>query len=243
MKKFIFVLCLLGTLPFITQCNQKGPTYKCDLDKTKKSYELAAGYDDCLALNAQIITTHIESTNIDVSPTEYTEFGVFESNFAQINAEENWIKPIYIFFPYLTPLLQPKQSPVFNKTGSGTHAPILWQRGHTGAVIDYCLQDVALTAKLFRLADDWVGRLESPTDGADILLAPPYQNAWRRCKICGSLDMGRFAWWERYDEPHEFWICHVCNRRLELAVVRPIQIFPRMRRGGWAMAPPGLERP
>ena len=98
MKKILYVLCVLGTLAFITQCKQKGPNYRCDLDKTKTSYELAAGYDDCLALNAQIITTHIESTNIDVSPTEYTEFGVFESNFAQINAEENWIKPIYIFF-------------------------------------------------------------------------------------------------------------------------------------------------
>ena len=99
MKKFIFVLCLLGTLPFITQCNQKGPTYKCDLDKTKKSYELAAGYDDCLALNAQIMTTHIESKDIEIRATEFTEFGVFESNFADINANENWIKPIYIFFP------------------------------------------------------------------------------------------------------------------------------------------------
>ena len=99
MKKFIFVLCLLGTLPFITQCNQKGPTYKCDLDKTKKSYELAAGYDDCLALNAQIMTTHIESEDIEIRATEFTEFGVFESNFADINANENWIKPIYIFFP------------------------------------------------------------------------------------------------------------------------------------------------
>jgi hypothetical protein len=99
MKKFLFVLCLLSALPFITQCNQKGQTYKCDLDKKKNPYDKAAQYDDCLALNAQIMATHIESTNIDVSPVEYTEFGVFESNFAEINAEENWVKPIYIFFP------------------------------------------------------------------------------------------------------------------------------------------------
>ena len=98
MKKILYVLCVLGTLAFITQCKQKGPTYRCDLDKTKTSYELAAGYDDCLALNAQIMTTHIESEDIEIRATEFTEFGVFESNFADINAKENWIKPIYIFF-------------------------------------------------------------------------------------------------------------------------------------------------
>jgi len=99
MKKILYVLCVLGTLAFITQCKQKGPNYRCDLDKTKTSYELAAGYDDCLALNAQIMTTHIESEDIEIRATGFTEFGVFESNFADINANENWIKPIYIFFP------------------------------------------------------------------------------------------------------------------------------------------------
>jgi hypothetical protein len=34
------------------------------------------------------------------------------------------------------------------KSGSGGHAPILWQRGFHGRVIDYCLKDVALTTKL-----------------------------------------------------------------------------------------------
>lgn len=34
------------------------------------------------------------------------------------------------------------------KTGSGTHAPVLWQRGMVGEVIDYCLHDVWLTKKL-----------------------------------------------------------------------------------------------
>jgi len=98
MKKMLYVLCLLSALPFITQCNLKEPTYKCDLDKKKTSYDKAAQYDDCLALNAQIMTTHIESTKIAVSPAEYNEFGVFESNFAQIDADKNLIEPIYIFF-------------------------------------------------------------------------------------------------------------------------------------------------
>jgi len=97
MKKGLFVLCLLATLPFIAQC-KKQPTYTCDVDTTKTGYELAAGYDDCIASNAQIMTTHIESDNINIRPAAYTEFGIFESNFADINANENWIKPIYIFF-------------------------------------------------------------------------------------------------------------------------------------------------
>jgi len=96
MKKLFYVLCVLGTLPFIAQCNQ---TYKCDLDRKKTGYDKAAQYDDCLALNAQIMTAHIQSENIEIRATGFTEFGVFESNFADINAEENWIKPIYIFFP------------------------------------------------------------------------------------------------------------------------------------------------
>jgi hypothetical protein len=35
------------------------------------------------------------------------------------------------------------------KSGSGALAPELWQRGQRGAVIDYCLGDVALTKRLF----------------------------------------------------------------------------------------------
>ena len=99
MKKFLYVLCLLSALPFITQCNLKGPPYTCDLDKKKTGYAKAAQYDDCLALNAQIMTAHIESQDIEIRATEFTEFGAFESSFADINANENWIKPIYIFFP------------------------------------------------------------------------------------------------------------------------------------------------
>lgn len=35
------------------------------------------------------------------------------------------------------------------KTGHGAQAPALWQTGHIGQVIDYCLADVALTRQLF----------------------------------------------------------------------------------------------
>jgi DEAD/DEAH box helicase domain-containing protein len=35
-----------------------------------------------------------------------------------------------------------------NKTGNGALAPVLWQRGEHGQVIDYCLNDVRLTKQL-----------------------------------------------------------------------------------------------
>jgi hypothetical protein len=49
------------------------------------------------------------------------------------------------------------------KNGSGALAPILWQRGQVGTVIDYCLQDVHLTKKLLdRIIQR--GALASPKD-------------------------------------------------------------------------------
>ena len=35
------------------------------------------------------------------------------------------------------------------KTGHGAMAPVQWQRGEVGAVVDYCLEDVRLTKDLF----------------------------------------------------------------------------------------------
>jgi len=98
MKKLLVTLPLLCTLVFISQCNLSGPPYRCDLDTAKTGYELAADFDECLALNAQIMTAHIENEAIDILAEGFTDFGVFESNFADINAEENWVKPIYTFF-------------------------------------------------------------------------------------------------------------------------------------------------
>jgi hypothetical protein len=74
-------------------------SYLCDTEASKIGYELAGQYDDCLTKNAQIMTTHIEEfDDIEMRDTEFDEFGVFESNFAEISAEEKWIKPISIFF-------------------------------------------------------------------------------------------------------------------------------------------------
>ncbi len=47
------------------------------------------------------------------------------------------------------------------KTSTGAHAPILWQKGKRGEVIDYCLNDVWLTKKLIDQCRE-VGHLQSP---------------------------------------------------------------------------------
>ena len=58
------------------------------------------------------------------------------------------------------------------KTGNGAHAPIAWQHGDFGEVIDYCLNDVRLTKKLFdKVRAD--GALISPKDGSVLSLRRP----------------------------------------------------------------------
>jgi hypothetical protein len=42
----------------------------------------------------------------------------------------------------------------YGKSGNGALAPELWQRGHFGQVIDYCLQDVQITRKLLEMGCD-----------------------------------------------------------------------------------------
>jgi hypothetical protein len=50
------------------------------------------------------------------------------------------------------------------KNGNGAVAPILWQYGKIGTVIDYCLDDVRLTERLFHTIVK-VGGLIDPVDG------------------------------------------------------------------------------
>lgn len=49
------------------------------------------------------------------------------------------------------------------KTGNGALAPVMWQRGQVGAVIDYCLSDVKLTKELFLLSQ--AGPIKCPKGG------------------------------------------------------------------------------
>ena len=53
------------------------------------------------------------------------------------------------------------------KTGNGALAPVQWQRGQIGSVIDYCLQDIKLTKDLFVLSQQ--GKIKSPK-GGELLL-------------------------------------------------------------------------
>lgn len=54
------------------------------------------------------------------------------------------------------------------KSGDGATAPVLWQQGRIGQVVDYCLRDVALTRKLFERRS----HLVNPADGKELALAP-----------------------------------------------------------------------
>lgn len=59
------------------------------------------------------------------------------------------------------------------KSSNGALAPIVWQRGQYGAVIDYCLQDVALTQKLIRKVMD-TGWLTCPKTGNKLKVRHPH---------------------------------------------------------------------
>jgi hypothetical protein len=58
------------------------------------------------------------------------------------------------------------------KTGNGALAPIDWQRGNIGTVIDYCLQDVAITAKLIKKVIE-SNILICPKTGKDLWIDAP----------------------------------------------------------------------
>lgn len=58
------------------------------------------------------------------------------------------------------------------KSGNGAFAPVLWQQGRRGEVIDYCLNDVRLTKQLF----DAVMRgayIKNPKGGPDLTIRIP----------------------------------------------------------------------
>lgn len=58
------------------------------------------------------------------------------------------------------------------KTGHGARAPVLWQQGKIGQVVDYCLNDVMLTLfALERIIK--IGGLVSPKTGEELKIPPP----------------------------------------------------------------------
>ncbi len=97
--KMLSTLFSIALLSFGTiQGCKVEPQYTCDVDNSKTGYELAGEYDDCLVWNAQKTMAHIETKNIDIRATELSEME-FGSAYADINASENWIKPVYTFIP------------------------------------------------------------------------------------------------------------------------------------------------
>ncbi len=60
------------------------------------------------------------------------------------------------------------------KTGDGALAPILWQKGYPGKVIDYCMMDISLTKKLLEtvVAFEEIVDPRSPA-GTRFSVAPP----------------------------------------------------------------------
>lgn len=58
------------------------------------------------------------------------------------------------------------------KSGDGALAPVLWQQGKIGAVIDYCLDDIFLSKQLFDAARCGLPIL-SPKDGTPLTLREP----------------------------------------------------------------------
>lgn len=58
------------------------------------------------------------------------------------------------------------------KTGNGALAPVLWQQGKRGRVIDYCLTDVMLTVALYRRLR-WMGGCIDPRNHAWLTVEVP----------------------------------------------------------------------
>lgn len=62
------------------------------------------------------------------------------------------------------------------KTGNGALAPILWQQGKRGTVIDYCMNDVAMEALLLDHIIK-VGWIVCPKTGSTIVVRRPWEVA------------------------------------------------------------------
>jgi hypothetical protein len=60
------------------------------------------------------------------------------------------------------------------KSGSGAFAPVLWQQGKIGEVIDYCLNDVHLTKQLFDAVLAGTP-IKNPKGGPDLIVRKPFE--------------------------------------------------------------------
>lgn len=62
--------------------------------------------------------------------------------------------------------------PQARKVGTGEMAPVLWQTGQIGKLIDYCINDVTMTAALFKRLH-MTGYLEDPGTGRPLEIKSP----------------------------------------------------------------------
>lgn len=70
--------------------------------------------------------------------------------------------------------------PGYRKMGNGSEAPVLWQQGKFGAVIDYCLSDVWLTKMLIDLV--WKRYLiTNPNNGDQLTVERPKTGGYITC--------------------------------------------------------------
>jgi hypothetical protein len=67
-----------------------------------------------------------------------------------------------------------KTNTQYFKTGNGALAPILWQQGKIGSVIDYCLEDVKITKILIQKVMN-IGGLKCPKTGNWLKIRSPYE--------------------------------------------------------------------
>ena len=82
----------------IVNADAAGVDFSVTADGYDPKYTAAAELDNLIIKQAQIMTTHIADTEIEVRPTKvnWLEFG---GSYAGINAEENWVQPYFNFSP------------------------------------------------------------------------------------------------------------------------------------------------
>lgn len=75
-----------------------------------------------------------------------------------------------------------KANGIARKTGNGALAPVQWQRGKFGEVIDYCMNDIGMTEELI-LKSQALGELASPHGKVMI----PIEPIKAFCEECGEV--------------------------------------------------------
>jgi len=70
----------------------------CTVDSSKTGYDLAADYDDCIGIYAQMSTASINSDSIEVRVDYLPPIDFFSAR-ALLNQEERWVQAHYSFIP------------------------------------------------------------------------------------------------------------------------------------------------